>query len=84
MSAKLSLPQAEEIDNLIPIGRIAESTPYTSDFLRQLARSGRIRAFKFNRDWLTTREAVRAYIQEQQVRHEQMLVDLKSAERSLS
>jgi hypothetical protein len=79
-----SLPTAEEIGNLIPIGRIAESTPYSADFLRQLSRSGKIRAFKLNRDWLTTPAAIREYVQSQQRRHEEQLTLLRTSERSLS
>ena len=39
------LPPAEEIGTLVSIGRIAKQTPYSPDFLRQLARSGKLRAY---------------------------------------
>lgn len=79
----LTLPTAEEIGNLVSIGRIANSTPYSADFLRQLARSGKLRAYKLNRDWLTTPEAIRDYLKTQSARHEQQLKAIKAAERSL-
>ncbi len=79
-----TLPSAEEIGHLVPIGQIAKDTPYTSDFLRQLARSGKIRAFKLNRDWLTTPAAILDYLKSQQLRHEQQLNLLRTSERSLS
>ncbi len=68
MAPKVStLPTAEEIGNLVWIGRIAKETPYTADFLRQLARSGKIRAFKLHRDWMTTPDAIRDYLKSQQL-----------------
>jgi hypothetical protein len=77
-----TLPTAEEIGSLVPIGRIAKETPYSADFLRQLARSGKIRAFKLNRDWLTTPAAIRDYLKSQTKRHEKALSLLQSAERA--
>jgi len=77
-----TLPTAEEIGNLIPIGRIAKDTPYSKGFLRQLARSGKIRAFKLNRDWLTTPDAIRDYFKSQTKRHERALSLLQSAEKA--
>ncbi len=77
------LPSAEEIGILVPIGRIAKSTPYSADFLRQLARSGKIRAFKLNRDWLTTPDAIRDYLKTQTARHEKQLEAIQASERSL-
>jgi hypothetical protein len=79
-----ALPSAEEIGTLLPIGRIAKDTPYSADFLRQLARSGRIRAYKLNRDWLTTPEIVLHYLQSQRSRYERKIAALHEAERSLS
>jgi len=84
MSVKRSLPRAEEIGNLVPIGRIAKETPFSADFLLQLARSGKIRAFKFHRGWLTTSSAIREYLQNQAARHERELQAIHGAERGLS
>jgi len=78
-----TLPSAEEIGTLVPIGRIAKDTPYSADFLRQLARSGKIRAYKLNRDWLATPEAVLQYLQNQRSRYERKVAALHEAERSL-
>ncbi len=78
-----SLPPADEIGSLIPIGRIAKQTPYSADFLRQLARSGKLRSYKLNRDWMTTPEAILEYLKTQTSRHEQQLAAIKKAERSL-
>ena len=84
MSSRPALPTAEEIGALVPIGRIAKETPYSADFLRQLARSGKLRAYKLNRDWLTTPAAMLDYIRSQQRRHDQQLTLLRTSERSLS
>ena len=73
MSARPALPTAEEIGTLVPIGRVAKNTPYSADFLRQLARSGKIRAYKLHRDWLTTPDAVHDYLKSQTKRHEKAL-----------
>lgn len=77
-----ALPSAEQIETLLPIGRVAKNTPYSADFLRQLARSGRIRVFKLNRDWLTTPEAVLKYLTNQRSRYEGKIAALYPAERS--
>lgn len=78
-----ALPSADEIGDLIPIGRIAKDTPYSADFLRQLARSGKLRAYKLNRDWLTTPSAVQQYMRGQMDRHQRALDLLSSAQRRL-
>ena len=82
MSSRPALPTAEEIGTLVPIGRIAKDTPYSADFLRQLARSGKLRAYKLNRDWLTTPDAVRDYLKSQTKRHEKALSLLQAAEKA--
>ncbi len=77
-------PKADlDMDSLISISDVARYTPYTPDFIRQLARSQKISAVKIGRDWLTTRDAVRTYISDQRDRHIQALEALSSAERSL-
>ena len=83
MSSRPTLPSAEEIGDLVPIGRIAKQTPYSADFLRQLARVGKLRAYKLHRDWLTTPDAVHKYIKSQTKRHEKALSALQAAEKAL-
>ena len=82
MSSRPALPTAEEIGTLVPIGRIAKDTPYSADFLRQLARSGKLRAYKLNRDWMTTPAAVHDYLKSQTKRHEKALSLLQAAEKA--
>jgi excisionase family DNA binding protein len=69
--------------SLIPLSEAAKRTPYTVDFIRQLARSRKITAVKIGRDWLTTSESVLHHIHDQQKRHRRALQLLSSAERSL-
>ena len=45
----------------IPLGKAAEETPYSQEYLSLLARSGRIEAVKRGRVWFTTRKAVEEY-----------------------
>ena len=84
MSSRLSLPQADEIGALVPIGRIAKQTPYSPDSLRQLARSGKLRAYKLNRDWLTTPDVIVDYLKSQGSRHQASLEEIQLAQRRLS
>jgi hypothetical protein len=84
MSSRSSLPQGDEIGALVPIGRIAKATPYSADFLRQLARSGKLRAYKLNRDWLTTPDAIVDYLKSQGSRHQASLEEIQLAQRRLS
>ena len=57
-------------EHLFRFGRVARNTPYSADFLRQSARSGKIRAYKLHRDWLTTPDAVCDSVKSQTKRHE--------------
>jgi hypothetical protein len=82
MAPRRALPSAEEIGALVPIAAIANQTPYSPDFLRQLARAGKLRAYKLHRDWLTTPTAVHEYLKSQTKRHEKALSLLQAAEKA--
>jgi hypothetical protein len=84
MSPRHALPTAEEIGTLVSVSRIAKQTPYSPDFLRQLARNGKLRAYKLNRDWMTTPAAVIDYLKNQEQRHEHDLDSLRAAQKRLS
>ncbi len=45
----------------IPLREAAEGISYSQEYLSLLARTGRLEAVKKGRNWLTTRQAVRAY-----------------------
>jgi len=50
------------IDEPIPLSDAAALFGFTSDFLRQLALKGRLRAVRRTHLWLTTRRWVQAYL----------------------
>ena len=47
-------------------GRAAKYCEYSQEYLSFLARTGRLSAVKFNRNWLTTKNAVEEYIRNMQ------------------
>jgi hypothetical protein len=65
--------------HLISISQAAEHTPYSQEYLSLLARRGKLKAVKIARNWLTTREAVLLYIQEQEDKHRRMMKSLAVA-----
>jgi len=62
--------------DLLSIADAAKLTPYSSDYLSLLARQGRLPAIKIARNWLTTRKAVLSYLEEQQIKHQNMAIQL--------
>src|ERR1035437_2804590 len=58
--------------NFISISQAAKSTPYTAEYLSLLARKGRLKAVKINRDWITTPEAISEYLERQARKHEKL------------
>ena len=71
------------VDSLISIGEAADITSYSSEFIRMLARSGKLSAVKVGRDWMTTRDAIHQYLSLQQQRHQRSLNILRNAQRRL-
>lgn len=45
----------------IPLSEAAAYSGFTAEYLRQLAKSGKLRAEKIGRNWATTRQAVDDY-----------------------
>ena len=72
------------IDSLISISDAASITSYSPEFIRMLARGGKLQAVKIGRDWMTTRDAILDYLHKQQKRHESSLIVLHNAERKLT
>ncbi len=54
---------------LISITEAASHTPYSSEYLSLRARTGHLKAMKIARNWLTTREAVLSYWDDQNEKH---------------
>ena len=71
------------IESLVSISDAAIITSYSPDFIRMLARGGKLQAVKIGRDWMTTRDAILDYLRKQQKRHESSLMTLHNAERKL-
>jgi excisionase family DNA binding protein len=57
-----------ETDGLISLKEAASHFPISERQLRYLARAGRLPARKVGRDWLTTSEAVAAYLANAELR----------------
>jgi hypothetical protein len=68
---------------LISISEVAKLTPYSAGYLSLLARKGKLSAVKINHGWVTTPEVVLQYVKRQQVKHQKLLQDLKSAQRRM-
>lgn len=56
-------------DKLITLSEAASYTPYSAEYLSLLSRKGRIPAIKISRDWLTSRQAVLSYVNQQKEKH---------------
>jgi hypothetical protein len=69
--------------NLISLSQASKFTPYSIEYLSLLARKGKLKAVKVSRDWLTTEEAVLAYVRQQQLKHQNSLDQLASAMQNL-
>lgn len=52
------------IDEVLTLKQAAKLTPYSADYLNLRARQGKLKAQKIGRDWLTTKEAVIAYMKQ--------------------
>jgi excisionase family DNA binding protein len=53
---------AESSKKLISLADAADLSGLTHDHLRRIAREGKLQATKIGRDWLTTKEAIKAYL----------------------
>ena len=56
------LPRLAGDARLVPLRALAEGSPYSSDYLRQLALSGRLRAVRHGSLWLSSDAALREYM----------------------
>ena len=65
---------------LMSLSEAAKRTPYTPNFLRLLARRGKLQARKIGRDWLITPDELSLFIKRQQERHQHALDALRTAE----
>lgn len=70
-------------DNLISVSQAAKLTPYSAEYLSLLARTGRLKAVKINRDWITTRQEILEYVKKQKIKHRKLFEGFAAGERSL-
>lgn len=66
---------------LISLIQAASFAPYSVEYLGLLARKQKLPAIKIGRDWLTTREAVLAYLKTQKEKHKKFLWELEHWEK---
>jgi hypothetical protein len=55
------LPRVAGDARLVPLSALAEGSPYSSDYLRQLALAGRLRAIRHGSLWLSSHAALKEY-----------------------
>ncbi len=56
------LPRLAGDARIVPLRALAEGSPYSSDYLRQLALSGRLRAVRHGSLWLSSQAALQEYM----------------------
>lgn len=59
---------ANDDDELLTLGQAAETYGYSGDYLRRLAEKGRLRARKLGRNWLTTSDDMKNFIESRERR----------------
>ena len=62
-TSKFLIPKLAGEAKLIPLSALAAQTGYSSDYLRQLAQSGRLRALREGRLWLSSKVWLEEYVQ---------------------
>lgn len=65
---KTLTPKTHKKEKFMSLSEISKKAPYSAKYLNFLARQGRLEAHKERRNWLTSLEAVRRYIQNRQRR----------------
>ena len=60
---KILTPSSEKKEKFISLKQASNSCPYSEKYLNLLARKGKIEAHKEKRNWLTTKESIRRYIE---------------------
>lgn len=54
--------------NLLTLSQAADAYGYSGDYLRRLAETGRLEAWKPGRDWFTTADAMETFIESRERR----------------
>lgn len=59
---KVLTPVGRKKEKYYSLRNLSKSTPYSAKYLNLLARTGKLEAHKEGRDWLSTKEAVKRYV----------------------
>lgn len=59
-------PTKNKAEQYLPLSKIAKQTPYSAAYLNLLARTGRIEAHKQKRNWVTSEQAVKQYMEQRE------------------
>ena len=60
---KILLPSKKNQEGFISLSELARDTKFTEKYLNSLARNGKLEAHKEGRNWLTSKEALRRYLE---------------------
>lgn len=60
---KMLKPTKAEKKQFISLENLAKSSPYSAAYLRKLATQGKLEAFKEGRNWISSKEALKAYME---------------------
>lgn len=63
---KTLTPASKERESFIPLSQATRYSPYSTKYLNLLARQGKLEAHKDKRNWLTSIEAIKRYINNRQ------------------
>lgn len=55
--------QKNNLEHFMPLSAIAKQTPYDAKYLNLLLRTGKLQGFKEKRNWVTSVEAVKRYVE---------------------
>lgn len=61
----LKIPSKDDKEDFIPLSEAAKISPYSQEYLSLLARKGKLESIKIKRNWVTTRKALKEYIDSQ-------------------
>ncbi|MDO9231434.1 MAG: Fic family protein [bacterium] len=59
---KILMPSKKGNERFISLSELAKDTKFTENYLNYLARSGKLEAHKESRNWLTSKEALKRYL----------------------
>ncbi len=60
---RILTPSSKNREKYIPLSELADKTPYSAKYLNLLIIKGRLEAHKIGRNWLSSEEAVKRYIE---------------------